>query len=709
MDADKPTGILSEFPAHTYDEWKAAAENLLKGRPFEKTLVTPTYEGFDVHPLYTREVLEKLTHVSDTPGEGSMVRGSRVDGYLATGWKVSQEITGPRVSDANAIALEYIAKGQTELNIYFDEATRTGCDADTGRCIQVCEGGVSLSTVEDFKTLLKGIDPGKTSLYLQGRQAAPSLYVLLMAALKEMSLDPMHIQGCLGMDPAGSLAETGTATSGFEDVMDWVAALMAHAEMEVPGLQVLDVQGHAYHNGGASSSQELAAVLASAVFYLRAMQNRGIAVEKVIRRMRISISIGGDYFIEISKLRALRLLWSRIMDAFQVPQELRGIHIHARTGLWNKTVLDPYVNLLRTTTEAFSAVVGGCDSLHIGPFDEVLRGSSDFSRRIAFNMHDILAEECDMRRVIDPAGGAWAVESLTDEMAKSTWKIFQDIEAEGGILKVLESGKFQRQVKSVRDQRLTNIQCRRDVIVGTNAYPNASEQLLPATDIDYRSIRRQLAAEVAACKNRRDNTILFTSMDERHADIGIARIRSMINSASKGATLAELQACAGLGTLLHKATPIPRQRAASEFEELRLAATRLEQAGRPPVIHQLNMGPSRRYRIRADWTSAFFQAGGFRMLNDRDFASVEAATDALQQSGARIAVITSDDETYGQVVGQLASRIRESCNPVSVYVAGVPGEHEAAWRSAGVDGFVNVRINSYEFNRQLLESLGASL
>ncbi len=709
MDVENRRRLLEDFPSHTYEEWKAAAVQLLKGRPFEKTLVTPTYEGFDLQPVYMLEDLEKLPHAKDLPGMGSRVRGSRVAGYLEAGWKISQELTGPTVVDANAIAREYLAKGQTELNIRLDKATSTGIDVDAADPNTVGRMGVSITTKEDMKQLLQGLDLQAVSLYFQGRQAAPGLYALLMAALADMGVTASRLSGCLGMDPVGSLSENGTATSALEDVLDMLGDVLKHAASRAPGLQVIDVQGHAYHNGGASSVQEMAAVLSAAVLYLREMAKRGIPADEVIPYMRLSVSIGGNYFIEIAKLRALRLLWSRIAEAFGADPEKSAVHIHARTGLWNKTVLDPYVNMLRVTTEAFAAVVGGCDSLHVGPFDEVVRETTAFSRRIAFNLHDILAEECDMRRVVDPAGGSWAVESLTDKMAASAWERFQAIEANGGILDMLLSGKLQEQIEATRLEKARNIQRRRDLIVGTNAYPNASEALLSHGDIDHEGIRKQLIATAKAWKNSRDNASLFTVLDEQVGKKGGDRVDGMIKAAGKGATLHELQRCVGLGTLLEKARPIQQMRAASDFEALRIAAKELEQSGTLPLLHQLNMGPSRNYRIRADWTSAFFQAGGFKVLNDDDYDTVAEAIEALRSSGARLAVITSDDETYKAVVEDLASAIRQQLPEVSLYLAGAPGELEETWNAAGVDGYVHVRVNNYELNRQLLETLGASV
>jgi methylmalonyl-CoA mutase len=294
-------------------------------------------------------------------------------------------------------------------------------------------------------------------------------------------------------------------------------------------------------------------------------------------------------------------------------------------------------------------------------------------------------------------------------MAASAWGIFQQIEAEGGMIESLMSGRFQQDVEKVRLQKNANIQKRKDVIVGTNTYPNATEELPGPADIDYAAIAKQLAERIAAWKNKRDNSALFTVLDGQIAAKGTAKIDAMISGAEMGATLHELQNAAGLGTLLQKAQPIPLNRAASDYEALRKAAIRLAVAGNKPILHQLNMGPSRRYRMRADWTSAFFQVAGFSVLNEDDYDTVEDALEALRQSGAAIAVITSDDETYQELAASLAGRIKAACSETILYLAGTAGENEAEWEQAGIDGYVNVRTNNYELNRHLLQALGAEI
>jgi methylmalonyl-CoA mutase len=709
MDNKEKANLLSEFPVHTYEEWKEAAVKLLKGRSFEKTLITPTYEGFDLQPIYTREVLDDLPHVKDLPGTGSRVRGGRPEGYLETSWLVSQELTAPTPAAMNKLALSELANGQTELNLWLDKATRAGIDADDVAAESVGVCGLSLGSLGDMKQLLEGVHVDCISTYIQSGKASPAVYALLVSALKEKGADLSRMKGCIGMDPVGELVEYGELAGGRKEAFCLLAGLVQHAAETMPEMQVIDVQGHAYHNGGASSTQEMAVVLATAVTYLKELQARGISPDVVVPRMRLSLSVGGNYFLEIAKIRALRLLWSKVMDAFEVAEAARNVHVHARTGLYNKTVYDPYVNMLRTTTEAFSAVFGGVDILHVGPFDEVLRESDALSRRTARNTHSILGEECGMTEVVDPAGGSWAVESLTDKMASEAWKKFQQIEADGGMVASLEAGKLQASVEEVRLSKVKNIQRRKDVIVGTNSYPNATEELLKATNVDYAAAAADRKESLASWKSGRDAAKVEEAMAKLANIDGESKLDALVEAAAAGATVQELMAALATDAEVVKAQPIALKRAAEEFEKLRIAAKALTDAGSAPVIHQLNMGPSRRYRIRADWTSAFFQVGGFDVLNQDDYTDVPEALGALKESGATVAVITSDDETYAGTAEALAKEITDACPGVTILLAGAPGDNEEAWRAAGVSDFVNVRVNNYTFNRGLLEGMGAVL
>jgi methylmalonyl-CoA mutase len=698
--------LLEAFPPHTYEEWKAAAIALLKGRPFEKTLNTPTYEGFDLDPIYMRGDISGLGHIGSQPGLGSQVRSSRLAGYLEAGWQVSQELGTGSPATLNAQILEGLENGQDEVNLWLDLPGRLGADPGSNESASGGICGLSLANADDFKALFKDVHLDAVSLYIQSGAAAPAIYAMVLAYLGDAAKQQT---GCIAMDPVTVLAERGKLPGSESEVFDRMAGLLAHSAEAAPALQVIEVKGHTYHNGGASSTQEMAAMLATGVCYLREMQARGLEPATVASRMRFSISIGGNTFLEIAKLRAFRLLWNRILEALEVADEDRFLHLHARTGIYNKTVYDPYVNMLRTTTEAFSAVVGGCDSLHVAPFDEVLRESDAFSRRIARNTHAILAEECEMRQVIDPAGGSYAVETLTDKMAEKAWELFQGIEAEGGILKALLSGSLQEAVASVREKRAQNLHRRRNVIVGTNQYPNATEELLQGGSLNYAEVQAERVAALAAGKSQRDGASVESLLAQASEVGGADCFSVLVEAAGKGATLGELSAACGVTKAGPSAEPIALRRAAEDFEKLRMAADQLKASGTAPVLHQLNMGPSRRYRLRADWTSSFFQVGGFTLLNEDDYAEIADAVAALKESGARIAVITSDDDTYAATVTDLTKAIKSEVGDITVLVAGAPGDKEAEWKAAGVDDFVHVRVNNYAFNRDLLSGLGAQV
>lgn len=708
MATDKKKRLLDEFPPHRYAEWKAAAEQLLKGRPFEKTLITPTYEGFDLEPIYTRETMARLAQLQSLPGMGDQVRGSRIEGYLETGWKVSQELSAPTAEALNPIVLHELECGQNELNLWLDYPTRQGKDpeesvASTGVC------GLSLATVGDVAALMKGVRTEMISVYLQGGAAAPALTALFLAWAEQEGVGMADLSGCLGYDPLGWLAESGSLPGSTEGVFDLMADVIRHVGAKVPEMQVVEVRGHPYHGSGASSVQEMAAVLASAVVYLRELQARGLDPAEVVPRIRLSLSVGGDFFLEIAKFRALRLLWGRILDGFGVAEDARRIHLHARTGLWNKTRLDPYVNMLRTTTEAFAAVVGGVDSLHVGPFDEVVRESDAFSRRVARNTHAILAEECGMTEVIDPAGGSWAVESLTDQMAAQAWKTFQEIEAGGGMVEALRTGAFAKAVDGVRQTRMKNIERRKDVILGTNTYPNATEKVLEGRGIDYASIRKERCKALESFLETRDRNAVASALEAVRGASGADRLEQAVAAARQGATLGELHDALETGKPDLGITPFPVRRGAEAYEALRMAARVMAKDGKPPLLHQLNLGPSRRYRIRADWTSAFFHAAGIEVLNEDDYADANAALDALKASKAGHAILTSDDETYAEQAEAVAKQLKAAFPDLKLYLAGAPGESEASLRAAGIDDFVHVRVNNYQFNRALLEGMGATL
>jgi methylmalonyl-CoA mutase len=668
--------LKAMFPSHSYEQWKAAAEELLKGKPFDKVLVTPTYEGFDLQPVFRKDDLESLAFSREAPGAGAYVRGSRPGGYFESRWKISQELPEATAAALNAVLLRDLKGGADEVHLLLDAASLRGVDADQAEATEVGACGLSLASVEDLEKAFAGVEFSAVSLFVESGAVALPFFQILKAFCAKKGVALSLLKGSLGADPLGAWARAGKLALPLESAFDETATLIR--ELAGSGLGALYVDGNLYHNAGSSAVQELGFTLAAANAYLKAMVARGLSVKQAVSGIRVGLGIGSHYFLELSKLRAFRMLWAKVLGAWGLSFEDLPLHLHARTSLLNKTVVDPYVNMLRVTSEAFAAVLGGCDSLHVGPFDESLRLPDEFSRRIARNVHFILAEECELTRVVDPAGGSYYVEWLTDQVAQKAWQWFQKVEAEGGWVEAMRKGMIQKEIASVASQRISNVQKRRDIVVGTNQYPNAKEQLLDPRTPDFAARASARAGEVALARKS-----------------GLPTLGGITADLRKGLAASE------------SVEAIPARRVAESIEQLRRASLGYAaKQGHAPRIFQANWGASRGYRLRADWTSAFFQVGGFEMLNERDFESVESLVEALRSSGSRIAVITSSDDHYATMVEPIAKAIKAADSGVYVMVAGAPGEQEAAWRAAGVDDFVNVRANNYAMLASLMKRIG---
>jgi methylmalonyl-CoA mutase len=679
--SDPAQNLLSEFPEHTYDQWHAAAVALLKGAPFEKLLVSKTYEDITIQPIYRREDIAALEQRKDFPGAGSLVRGSHAEGFLKAGWEVSQELKASSTAELNSMIHEGLNGGQSELNI------AVGCGQ-----AECCKGGVAIHTVDDVKTALAGVAIDAVSTFWQTGASSVPVAALVIAAAEQLGVPVSQLRGGFENDPLGELVAKGALHQSLKTRFDHMAALTAYAMKSAPQLRTISVRGDIYHNAGATATQELAYVVATLVCYLEEMKARGLSAESVLPHVRIRLAVGSDYFMEISKIRAARWLWSKVAAAYGV--ENAPVHIHACTSKWNKTTYDAHTNMLRVTAEAFAAVVGGVDSMHIGPFDEISGRTDEFSRRIARNIHIILREECGLDQVIDPAGGSTYIEWLTDRIAAKSWEIFQDIEKQGGMLACLENGSVQQSVDAVCKAKFQNIRRRKDKIVGANMYPDLKGKKLAVLSPECKAANTP--------PSRPEPAPVTASADA-------SMIEQAIVAAKTGSGKVSIAIATGLtnGAGAPTITALPAHRAAEEYEALRDASAAFAaKTGAAPAILQLNIGPSGRYRLRADWTASFFEAAGFVIDGARDFPDAAAAVAALTASKAGIAVITSDDSTYLETVAPLATAVKSARGDVTLLVAGAPGDNEAAWRAAGVDDFVNVRSNNYELNEQLLKVAG---
>ena len=693
-----PDVPLDEFTPPTDEEWKAACEALLKGAPFEKKMFTKTYEGITFDPMYTRKHTEDILPKGVMPGMGDYLRGVDAAGYIGKPWGIAQACDETLPAENNELLRHEHDKGATIYHIVLDTASRTGVDARQAEAVG--DTGTSVTTVEDMHVLLTGLDLAKFPLYVYAGANAVPLLALVAAARRASGEDMAEVRGIVGADPIGALAADGKLPASLDAHYDSLAAAARWATVNAPHLRTVFVRSDVYSNGGANDVQEVASVLATATAYLRALCERGLTIDEAASQIAFAFSMGANFFLQIAKLRAVRPLWAQIVGAFGGSAEAQKMRIHARPALFFKTIYDPYVNMLRNTTEIFSGVVGGIDSFESAPFDEPIRKGDEFSRRIARNVQIMLQEEFGLLQPIDPAGGSWAVETLTRQMKEKIWAEFQRIEKEGGIVAALRAGSLQESVAAVLAARFKNADLRRDRIVGNNMYPNMTETLLETRAEDTAALKAQRTADTDA---------YLSDIDVKHLGEALASLRQAhsvdhaVEAALAGATIAELMTAVTEGNGAETVTAIAPHRWSERFEALRQRTEEYKAEKNDNVkIFLANMGPIPQHKARADFTTGFLQVGAFEVLGNDGFKTVEEAADAARASGADAVVICSTDATYPEIVPALAPKLHEVLPKARVFLAGAaPKDLLETYKEAGIDEYISVRANCYE----ILESL----
>ena len=698
-----PEVSFDEFLPVTYEEWRKEAEVTLKGAAFEKRLRTRTYEGITLEPLYTEENTADFLQKTTLPGEVDFLRGTDPLGYIEESWSVAQGVEKALPEEANAVLRQELKDGTTAVSLVLDSGTLRCRDAETdGR------RGVSLSTLKDVKTVFEGIDAGKREFHIfAGPSAAPLLGLFAAGVEAEgENASLAGVKGCIGADPLGMLARDGRLPCSLGGLYDELARTAQWAKEFAPSLKTVLVSGDVYHDGGASAVQELACAMSTGVAYLRALLERGVDIESAAAQMRFSFSQGLNFFMEIAKLRAARMVWSQIVEAFGGEGTAREIDIFANTSAFTSTVYDPYVNVLRGTTEAFSAVVGGINGMNVRSFDEAVGPSVPSSRRIARNIQILLKEEFNLLQPVDPAGGSWYVEALTKQVAESAWKMLQQIDGEGGMVGALTSGFVQKEIAAVLDSRFANLDTRSDRAVGTNMYPNTTEQPLPREEADRAKIKQKRIAAIEEYRQGTDKKVREESLgrisaegSESPADF----MKALTDAYEAGATLCEVRERLNGSEEGPEAEPVAPRRWTEQYETLRRRTEEFAaKTGKNIRIFLANMGPLVQHKPRADFSRAFMEVADFEVLKNNGFSTVEEAVAAAAQSGATAAVICSTDETYPELVPPLARGIKESSPGMMVLLAGAPApEHKESYVDAGVDDFIHVRANC----RQILENI----
>ena len=488
--------------------WRARAEKELKGDdPDRLTWTTP--EGIAVAPIYSSADLEGLEAINSMPGEAPYLRGVRSTMYTNRPWTIRQYAGFSTAEESNAFYRANLAAGQMGLSVAFDLATHRGYDSDHPRVTgDVGKAGVAIDSVEDMKILFADIPLDKMSVSMTMNGAVLPVLASYIVAGEEQGVSPEKLSGTIQNDILKEFMVRNTYIYPPEPSMRIVADIITYTATNMPKFNSISISGYHMHEAGATAVQELAFTLADGLEYVRSALDRGLDVDLFAGRLSFFFGIGMNFFMEVAKLRAARLLWTRIMSQFNPTQPASlMLRTHCQTSGVSLTEQDPYNNIVRTTVEALAAVLGGTQSLHTNSFDEAIALPSDFAARIARNTQLILAEETGITHVVDPLGGSYYIESLTHALASHAWAIIEEVEALGGMTKAVESGMPKLRIEEAAARRQAAVDKGEAVTVGVNKYRLENEDPIESREIDNTAVRSAQIARLAQVRANRDEAL----------------------------------------------------------------------------------------------------------------------------------------------------------------------------------------------------------
>lgn len=637
-----PFTLAPDFAPVDDATWRARVEQDLKGAPFEKKLVHKTLEGFSIQPVYSNA--PPNNHGASLPGQGSMLRGTSALSNALEGWQIRQSCNAPSPKEANAQILEDLQQGAASILLQVDASG----DAPSR--------GISWQDESDVQDTLQNVLLELAPVGIDAGDDYFTAAALFHTHLQKEKIDTSKVRVDFYADPIGNAASRGSNASDLQKSLQRALELVQFCQTNLPGARALAVDTSSAHLAGASEGQDLAISMATALTYLRESEKAGINLQTAASHIVFRLHLGTDFFLGIARLRALRRLWSRITNACGIQRAAAIAHVLPSRRVLTRR--DPWVNMLRNTAVCFAGAVGGAEAITTLSFDAPVTTPDALSRRIARNTQSILLHESHLNRVLDPAGGSWFLENLTESLSQEAWNAFQDIETAGGIIKALESGHIASMIEEVAQKRHQNIARRKSPITGVSAFPNLGETLpenAPATL-------------------------------PKHKNPGDAPTQAP-------QSLEELIQCFLQGTrvrALHKAPPgaltlqpLPHLPDAASFEALRDRSDRLPQR---PTVFLANLGTVAEHTARATFAQNFVEAGGFKALSNKGFLSAQDAAEAFAQSGAKIAVLCSSNARYEEFAEDLAKTLKAS--GAIVAMAGRPGKHEEAWKAAGIEHYM---------------------
>jgi methylmalonyl-CoA mutase len=647
--------FAADFPTPTREQWLKLVEGVLKGADFQKKLVSRTHDGIEIQPLY--------------PKAENAPRIARAE----TGrWRVSQRVDHPDPEKASDLALLDLEGGADALTL----VTRK---APAARGF-----GVRIDSVDDLDRALSGVMLDLIHLRLDAGGHGRQMAAMMLALAQRRGHDLSSLSVDLGLDPIGAMAGLGKMSAAWDSVAHRMGDTLADLTRRGCGGRAFLADGRVYHEAGASEAQELAAVLATGLAYLRALEAHGHSLDAARASLAFLLVADADEFLTVAKFRALRRLWARVEQACGL--DPRSIRLHAETAWRMTTKRDPWVNMLRTTVATFSAGIGGADAITVLPFTAALGLPNAFARRVGRNTQMILLDESNLWRVADPAAGAGGFEALTEALCEKVWSLFQEIEREGGILESLKRSALQERIAAVRAQREKAVATRREPITGTSEFPNIKEAdvtvLLPLPAATRTETPAQPPSSAPAAETA---------------------FSDLVTMAADGTNLAQLTGTAA-GPAPVAVAPLPSTRTAEPFERLRdLSDAHLAKTGSRPKVFLANLGPVAAFTARATFAKNFFEAGGIKAVTNEGFSDPGKLREAFIASNAKLSCICSTDEIYENHAVEAAQTLRDAGSG-PIFLAGRPGDSEKTLTGSGITTFIYTGCDTLKVLSEALEA-----
>ena len=696
------------------DQWKKAAEKEVKGR--DLTWHTP--EGIAVKPLYTAEDSAE----PGLPGFAPFTRGVRASMYAGRPWTIRQYAGFSTAEESNAFYRRNLAAGQKGLSVAFDLATHRGYDSDHPRVVgDVGKAGVAIDSVEDMKILFDGIPLDQMSVSMTMNGAVIPILAFFIVAGEEQGVDQAQLDGTIQNDILKEFMVRNTYIYPPEPSMRIVSDIIAYTSAHMPKFNSISISGYHMHEAGATAVQELAFTIADGKEYVQRAIASGLDIDAFAGRLSFFFGIGMNFFMEVSKLRAARTLWHRVMDELGAKDERsKMLRTHCQTSGVSLQEQDPYNNVIRTTIEAMAATLGGTQSLHTNALDEAIALPTDFSARIARNTQIVLAEESGITKVVDPLGGSYYVEALTAELVDQAWKIIGEVDALGGMTKAVASGMPKRLIEEAAAARQARVDKGEDVIVGVNKYKLATEEQLDTLEVDNDFVRQGQIARLAATRAARDEAACQAALVAltEGAKGGTNLLALAVDAARARATLGEISDAMEAVFGRYATTPVPVQGiygSAHEFDTrwaqvLDGVASVERRLGRKPKLLVAKMGQDGHDR-GANIIASAFSDMGFDVISGPLFQTPEETVVLALQHDVDAVGASSLAAGHKTLIPELVRGLREAGRGDIKVIAGgvIPPQDYDFLREAGVQGIYGPGSNIVECAADVLTLLGHNM